>query len=422
MTERPGLYQRYRRLSLGVRILIFMALGVLAGAVIGERAAVVQPIGDLFIRLLMMVAIPLIFFNLVAGMSSLSDLATLGRLGGKIMMFFLLTGVAALLIGLGAMHLLRPGDGLRLRSDVAPEVSEVPSVTDLLLDLVPANIFAAFTQGNVSQIVVFAVFLGITSLLMPTPVRAKLQASAETVSALLRKMVEVVMYFGPIGIGALAAAAVGQFGVQVFGPLSLFIIGVTLGHAAVVAMYMLLIRLLTPNSPLWFVRTTAPLYATAAATCSSLASLVVAFQMAEERLRIPRSIYAFTLPLGAQINKDGTCVMLTAVLLFTAQGAGVPFEASMIPSALLLGLLLSAGSGGIPGGGLVMALIYVQAFGLPLEIAALVGGIYRLIDMGNTTLNVGGDLVGTLIVAHSERAIPAVGGEPRIGHDGGLLD
>ncbi len=121
-----------------------------------------------------------------------------------------------------------------------------------------------------------------------------------------------------------------------------------------------------------------------------------------EKIRLPRALYSFTLPLGAQLNNDGTSVMLGAVLLFTAQAAGVRFDATSFITILFVGLLLSEGSGGIPGGGFVIALIYVQAFNLPIEVAAIVGGIYRLVDMGNTTINVMGDMVGTSLVAHSE--------------------
>jgi len=159
----------------------------------------------------------------------------------------------------------------------------------------------------------------------------------------------------------------------------------------------------TRRSPLEFLTKTAPLYATTAATCSSLASLAVSLDIAERRLNLPRSIYSFTLPLGAQLNKDGTSIMLAGVLLFTAQAAGIDFSLASQVTIVLIGLVLSEGSGGIPGGGLVIALIFVQAFNLPLEIAALVGGIYRLIDMSSTTVNCMGDLVGTVIVAHSER-------------------
>jgi Na+/H+-dicarboxylate symporter len=128
-------------------------------------------------------------------------------------------------------------------------------------------------------------------------------------------------------------------------------------------------------------------------------------EVAEDRLHLPRRVYAFTLPLGAQVNKDGTSIMLAAVLLFTAQAAGVDFTLAQQVTIVLVGLLLSEGSGGIPGGGLVIALIFVEAFSLPLEIAALVGGIYRLVDMGITTTNVMGDMVGTTVVSRSEGLI-----------------
>ena len=400
----PGLFARYRRLSLGVRILIFMVLGVIVGLIAGERAIILQPVGDMFIRLLLLVAVPLIFFNLIAGVSSLSDAGTLGRLGGKLFIFFAFSIVSALLLGMVVTHLVQPGAGLQVSAAPQGEVAEAPGAADLLMDLIPANVFAAFAEGNVAQIVVFAILLGGATLLLPQERRERFQVASDMLAELLRKTVDLVMRLGPIGIGALAAAAVGQFGSEVFGPLSLFLGGLFLAQLTMVVLYMLMLRIFTPESPFTFLRKSAPLYATTTATCSSLASLTVSYKLAEERLRIPRSIYSFALPLGAQLNKPGTCIMLAGVLVFTAQASGTPFTMAMVAPAVLLGALMSAGSGGIPGGGLVMALIYVQAFGLPLEIAALVGGVYRLIDMGNTTLNIGGDLAIAQIVAHSEKS------------------
>lgn len=168
-----------------------------------------------------------------------------------------------------------------------------------------------------------------------------------------------------------------------------------------VVLYVALLRLLSDWRPAEFLRKTGAVWATTAATTSSLASLSVSLDVAEE-IELPRFVYGFTLPLGAQINKDGTSIMLTAVLLFTAQAAGVTLAPSELLSLIIMGFLLSVGSGGIPGGGFVVALILVESFGLPLELAAIVGGIYRLVDMGNTTTNVMGDMVGTAIVAHSE--------------------
>jgi Na+/H+-dicarboxylate symporter len=401
----PNLYQRYRRLSLGVKILLFMAIGVVVGLAAGERAIVVQPLGDLFIRLLMMAVIPLVFFNLLAGVTSLSDVRALGRLGGKIIAYYVLTTTLALTLGLMTMHLLRPGVGMRLTEQVEASFGQVPSITEVFLGLVPDNVFAAFASGDVAQVVVFALFLGVTTLLLPQGSREPLQKGYSILAEVFRKLVGIIMYFGPIGIGALTAATVGEYGPAIFGPLGVFIGGVWGAQAVMVAVYMVLLVLLTPYSPVDFLKRTGPLYATTAATCSSLASLAVSLDVAEKRMQLPRSVYSFTLPLGAQLNKDGTAIMLAGVLLFTAQAAGVEFTVASQITILLIGLILSNGSGGIPGGGLVIALIFVQAFNLPLEIAAIVGGIYRLIDMGSTTINCMGDMVGTAIVAHSERRL-----------------
>jgi Na+/H+-dicarboxylate symporter len=163
-----------------------------------------------------------------------------------------------------------------------------------------------------------------------------------------------------------------------------------------------LLALMSNRRPWAFLRDTGTVWATTTATTSSLASLSVSLEVAEE-MEIPRPVYSFTLPLGAQINKDGTAIFLAAVVLFTAQAAGISLAPAEYLTLFLMAFLLSTGSGGIPGGGFVVALIVVQAFNLPLELAAIVGGIYRLVDMGNTTINVMGDMVGTVLVAHSER-------------------
>ncbi len=395
-------YQRYRKLSLGVKILIYLAVGIILGIVFGEKATVVQPLGDLFIRLLLMAAIPLVFFNLLAGLTSLEDIRALGRVGSRIAIYYVFTTVMALTLGLSMMHLLKPGVGMQLTGEVEDTFGQVPGVTEVLLDLIPENIFNAFSAGQMSQIVVFAVFLGITTLLMPKEKKQSLGKVFDVLAELFRKLVDIILHFSPIGIGALAASTVGQYGSAIFGPLALFIGGVWGAQAVMVIIYLLLLFLFTRQSPLSFFKQTAPLYATTAATCSSLASLVVSLEVAEDRVKLPRSIYSFTLPLGAQMNKDGTSIMLAGVLLFTAQAAGVEFSLASQATIVLIGLLLSNGSGGIPGGGLVIALIFVKAFHLPLEIAVIVGGIYRLIDMGGTTINCMGDMVGTIIVAHLE--------------------
>jgi Na+/H+-dicarboxylate symporter len=395
-------YFLYGRRSLGAEILLLMGVGILAGALFGERAQRLQPLGDLFIRLLMMGAVPLVFFNLLAGLTSLTDLRLLGRIAAKIMVYYTGTTIMALALGLAVMHLLRPGAGMRLSTEVTDDFGRVPDLATVFLDLVPENIFAAFASGKISQVVVFSLFLGVSTLLLPGEQRELLSRAYSLLADVIRRLVSIVLLFAPIGIGALAASTVGTYGSKIFGPLVLFILGIWLAHLAMIGTYMILLLLFSRLSPIEFLKRTGPLFATATATCSSLASLVVSLDLAERRFKLPKSIFTFTLPLGAQLNKDGTSIMLTGVLLFTAQAAGVEFDLASQITIILVGLVLSEGSGGIPGGGLVIAFIFVEAFSLPVEIAAVVGGIFRLIEMGNTTVNCLGDMVGTVIVAHSE--------------------
>ncbi len=397
-----NLFGLYWRLSLGTKILVWLVLGICAGIFFGPRALVVQPVGDLFIRLLLMAAIPLVFFNLIAGITSLADLRVLGRYGLRTLAYYFATTSFAMVVALVTAHAIKPGAGIDLAENVDDSFGEVPSVVQVILELFPENAFHAFSSGNVAQVVVFAIFLGVTTLTMPVEKKEKLQAAFSYAAELFRELIGIVLHFAPFGVAALAAATVGEYGQSIFGPLAKFLGSVWIAQFSMMLFYMLLLIVVARRSPIKWLKTTASLYATTATTCSSLASLVVSMNIAEKKLHIPKKIYSFTLPLGAQLNKDGTAIMLVTVLLFTAQSAGIEFTLAEQVTIVLIGLVLSEGSGGIPGGGLVIALIFVEAFNLPLEIAGIVAGIYRLIDMGGTTINCMGDLVWTTALSDIE--------------------
>lgn len=396
------LFGRCWRLSLGTKILVGLVLGICAGIFFGPRAMVVQPVGDLFIRLLLMAAIPLVFFNLIAGITSLADLRVLGRYGLRTLAYYFATTSFAMVVALVTAHAIKPGAGIDLAENVDDSFGDVPSVVQVILELFPENAFHAFSSGNVAQVVVFAIFLGVTTLTMPVEKKEKLQAAFSYAAELFRELIGIVLHFAPFGVAALAAATVGEYGQSIFGPLAKFLGSVWIAQFSMMLFYMLLLIVVARRSPIKWLKTTAPLYATSATTCSSLASLVVSMNIAEKKLHIPKKIYSFTLPLGAQLNKDGTAIMLVTVLLFTAQSAGIEFTLAEQVTIVLIGLVLSEGSGGIPGGGMVIALIFVEAFNLPLEIAGIVAGIYRLIDMGGTTINCMGDLVWTTALSDIE--------------------
>ena len=192
-----GFLSYYKGLSLGVKILIWMGVGVAAGIIFGERAVVVKPIGDLFIRLLLMAAIPLVFFNLIAGITSLSDIRVLGRLGLRTLTYYIGTTSVALCVGLFMAHFMQPGRGMQLSEPVDQAIGEVPKVVDVILDLFPSNVFHAFSVGNVAQVVVFAIFIGVTTLMLPDDQRDKLKHGFVMIASLLRELVRLVLYFAP---------------------------------------------------------------------------------------------------------------------------------------------------------------------------------------------------------------------------------
>ncbi len=393
------LLRPYWNLSLASRILIWMLAGALLGLVMGEEVMWLKPIGEIFLRLLILAAIPLVIFNLLAGITAVGDIRTFGRIGGKILGYYVVSTAFAITIGLTVMTLMNAGQGMELTEEPALDIGTMPSLADILMDMIPSNIFAALAEGKLIQIVIFTTLLGFATLFLKEDLREKFSQGYDQLAELMRSLVELILRISPLGLGALMAATMAEYGSQIVGPLTLFILAVYLAQLAMVVFYMALLYMVGRVRPLWFLNKTKELYTTTIATCSSLASLAVSLDIAERSLKLPKKVFSFTLPLGAQFNKDGTSIMLAGILMFTAQAAGIDLSLPQMVQVVVVGLILSEGSGGIPGGGLVIAMLFAQAFNLPLEIVAIVGGIYRLIDMGNTTVNCMGDMMATTVIS-----------------------
>jgi Na+/H+-dicarboxylate symporter len=400
-----GVWRWYRDRSIGTRIFLGMAVGAVIGLVMGPAADNLKPIGDIFIRLLLMAAIPLIFFTLMSGLTTIKDAGFVGRLTVRILVYYVLTSIIAFVIAIVVMNLLQPGAGFDLKGVVKTPIGQIPSLMNVLIAIVPSNIVEAFVKGDVTQIVVFGVLLGIASLLLDAGTKMRVAAFFETGRKLFMRLVAIIIALAPIGLGALTAYSVGVYGSKIAGPLLKFIGAVYLSQLGTFVVIMALLYAIARVSPVFFLKRTYPLYLTTAGTTSSLASLAQALDLAEEKLHIPRAVCGFTLPFGVQFTKDGTAIFLACILLFAAQSQGQDLALGTIVVIVLTGLLLATGSGGVPGGGLVVGLVFVKAFGLPVEIAVLIGGIYHLLDMTNTTLNVMNDMVATVIVSRLEGAI-----------------
>ncbi len=393
---------RYFSIPFASRVLIWMLVGALCGIFFGTSVLFVKPLGQIFLNLLIMVAIPLVFFNLVAGISSLGNLKDLGRMGSKTMLWYVCSVLVAIVAGIALMTFSGAGKGMNLQGVLTKNIGEIPSIGDLLISMFPTNIFKSFAEGSLIQIVVFSVMLSIVVLQLPPQQKTPVVRTFEMAANLMRNLVELILKFSPVCLAALMAATFAEFGTGILASLGKFILTIYAGHIIMVILYMIVLRLFTGISIPWFLSSTKQLYATAAATCSTLASLSVAMDIADTKLKLPKKVYSFSLPLGAQFNKDGTALMLSGILIFTAQAVGIQFSFAELFQVMIVGLLVVEGSSGIPGGGLVTAMLFAKAFNLPVEIVAIVGGIYRLIDMGNTTINVMGDMVVTTIISRSE--------------------
>ncbi len=384
-------------------MLIGMGLGVALGVIFGESATRLAFLGDIFIRLLTLVAVPLVFFNLISALASSGASGGVSRVLLRIGAFFLITTVAAQLVALAVMGLMRPGAGLAQAAGGGGEGSAAtPGFQDFLFTLVPDNALGVFVDGRVTAVVVLGLMVGFAAWGLDGERRADIARFFASGTALLRQLVAGVLWFGPVGVAALAAASVGEYGSSIFGPLGVYIAAVWIADLAIFVLYFVAVRFLAATSPLSFVRRTATVWTTTASTCSSLASLGASLNAAE-KMGLPRPTYALTLPLGAQFNKDGSAVLLAGIVLFTAQAQGVSFGVGQLLMVIALGSLFSAAAPGVPNGGLVNQFLLLRAFGLPVEIGVLVAGVYRLVDMPTTTANIMGDLVGTMVVARREK-------------------
>ncbi|MEP4534972.1 MAG: dicarboxylate/amino acid:cation symporter [Cyclobacteriaceae bacterium] len=396
------MFKFYSKISFASRVLIWMFLGSVLGLIFRDQILFVKPIGEIFLQLLIMAAIPLVFFNLLSGLTAIGTVQSFGKIGLKVIVYYFFSTAMAITVGIGIMSWTEAGVGMQMKGDVPDDIGQMPDIGSLLMGMVPTNIVRSFAEGNLIQIVVFAILLGVVVLNLPSGKKEWFQDGFERIAELMRKLVELILKASPLGLGALMAATFAEYGSGIVGSLTMFIGSVYLGQFIMVVFYVIILKFIGRISPVWFFKQTSALYATTVATCSSLASLAVSLDIAEEKLKLPKKIFSFTLPLGAQFNKDGTSIMLSAILIFTAQAVGLEFSIGQMVQIVIVGLLISEGSTGIPGGGLVVAMLFAQAFNLPLEIVAIVGGIYRLIDMGNTTVNCMGDMVATSIISRLE--------------------
>jgi len=420
----------YRKLHW--QILIGLLLGLLFGLLAAAQgwggfvARWVAPFGTIFINLLKLIAVPLVLASLIVGVTSLSDLKRLSRIGGKTIAIYIATTVVAITIGLVIVNVLRPGhtvppemrvrlqEAYKADVDARAELAEQTrqrGPLQVLVDIVPENVFgAASNNRNMLQVVFIALFAGIGLLLIPAEKARPVIAFFDGVNALVIRLVELIMRIAPIGVFALLADTITSIArdnlQQVFellAALGYYSLAVVLGLVIhTLGTYPLLLKLLARVPLKTFFSGIAPAQLVAFSTSSSGATLPVTMECAEKNLGVSEEVSSFVLPLGATINMDGTALYQAVAAVFIAQTLGLGLDLGAQLTILLMAVLASIGTAAVPSAGIVMLVIILESVGVPSAGIALILGVDRILDMCRTVTNVTGDLTVATIVAATE--------------------
>ena len=362
-----------------------------------------QFIGDLFIKLIKMIVVPLVFFCIIDAALSLGDIKTLRSIGVKTIIWFLATGGISATIGLILANIIKPGRGLQLgTAETAMEVKELPGIYQTLLDLIPSNPFQALTSGEMMQIIVFSLFLGFAII----SIGKEAQQLCDIISLCSRTMFKVIdMILGiiPYGVFSLMTVALAKYGVAIFGPVLKFILT---DYLACIIMstvgYGIFLTVIGKVNPMKFWRKAFEPWMIAFSTCTSSAALPVSMEVAPKKMGVPRDIASFVLPLGCTAQMNGTCAYFGIVVLFAAQLYGVELSIQQQIMLVVQATFLSVGCAATPQIGLVISLTLMTQMGLPLDAYALVAGIYRIIDQIHTSTNSVGDLVASVCISEMQ--------------------
>lgn len=389
-------------MKLWMKILLALILGVIVGLIIGPNAVVLKPLGTIFLSLINMVIMLLVLVSTTMGIASINDPKKLGRIGLQTLFLFFLATLFSVSLGLGFGYLFQPGQALNLVPAVAAdaEPNVAISIKDILLGIIPSNPFASLAEGNILQVIVFALFLGISITLIGEKGKPLLNV-LESLSEVIFKMVGMIMEFSPVGIFAIMAWVSGTFGVAVFLPLAKFLGSFYLAVGVHVLIVICGILFLAKVNPLPFFRGMSDAIMFAFTTCSSSATIPTTMKCLEN-MGVAKNISGFVLPVGITLNLNGSAIFQSMSAVFIAQAYGITLEAHQYILIAATAALSSVATAGIPGTGFIMLSAVVSAAGLPLEGLALIAGIDRLRDMGGTALNVAVDAVIAVFVAKKE--------------------
>lgn len=400
-----SLWRGYRDASLILRVTIALVLGVVVGLVggpsVGEALA---PLGELLMRLLKFIILPIVLFTLMAGVNQ-GSAGSLGRIGRKVFLYYLVTSALAIAVGLGVATLLSPGEGMSLEGAASVSVPDNPGILSVVLGIVPNNMVAAFADQDLLGIIFTALVFGLAVARLrqsdtQSELGERLVGLIEALNAMTLKVMGGILHYVPVGVFAIVAGTVAEQGVETLLSLGDMVVVLYVALGVQLLIYVALMRGFGVPLVSFFREARTPM-ATAFATQSSSGTLPLTLDAAR-RLGLPRSLYGFSLPLGATLNMDGAAIRIAISAVFAANVVGAPLDWMSMLQIVVVGTLISVGTAGVPGAGIVMIATVFSQVGLPIEAVALLTAIDALVGMGCTALNVTGDLVGSAIIGRSE--------------------
>lgn len=399
------------KLKLHWQIFIALVVGVIFGFIsrgFGFQDFVIDNVavlGDLFIRGLRMIIVPLIVSSIISGVTSIGSGEKLGRMGLKTFTYYVISSLFAIVVGLLMVNLLQPGVGANVGLEKTPEelAANVEKIGDTLIGIIPINPLEAMVNGDMLPTIFFSLLFGFFILKAPEPYNKQLTDLFQGIFEVMMRLTQMIILFAPIGVFALMAKIIAQTGFEVFGPLATYMITVISSltlHAFVTLP--LLLYFIGGINPVKHAQAMSAALLTAFSTASSSATLPLTMECAEHNSGASNKTTSFVLPLGATINMDGTALYECVAAMFIAQAYGIDLSIGQQFIVVLTALLASIGAAGVPMAGLVMITIVLRAVGLPLEGVGLIIAVDRILDMMRTSINVWSDSCGTVIIAKSE--------------------
>lgn len=400
-----SIWKGYLHASLILKITIALALGIIVGIIFGKDAALLSPLGDILLHLLQFLIIPLILLTLIVGINQ-SKISDLGRKGGKVFLYYVVTSAIAIIIGIIVASIFSPGSGMTLNTNESADVPENPGVLSVLLDIIPENIVTAFSEMNLLGIIFTALVFGIAiSILRSSEEHSDLGEHVYKVVEGLNEatltIMKGILQYVPIGIFAIMAKTIGEQGKDTLMSLGEVIVVLYIALIVHIVFYIMLMLITKISPKAFFSQAWTPML-TAFVTQSSSGALPLTMNAAKS-LGVSKSLYGFSLPLGATVNMDGAAIRIAVSAVFAANIVGDPLSFTDMMQVVLVGTLASIGTAGVPGAGIIMIATVFSQLGLPMEAVGLLTSIDALIGMGCTSVNVTGDLVGTAIIDKTEK-------------------